>query len=211
MIKNSFEHCFFNGEPFGNYCIFYLKSCKKATPQNERKCLHYRSTQLHTVQEIKAMRKYTRMTWEQWYQLAKEYYQINHDLRVPGRYRTSQGIELGRWIERQRTAYHGSGKYTIDKHQIYALEQIGMEWELRRRTDWDVWYGMAKEFSEQYGHLRVPAGYVVDSFPLGEWIKQQRKFYRSGKLGQERVQRLEKIGMEWYLRKSHGKTEETIR
>ena len=74
------------------------------------------------------MRKYTRMTWEQWYQLAKEYYENYHDLRVPGRYQTSQGVELGRWIERQRTAYHGSGKYTIDKHQIYALEQIGMEW-----------------------------------------------------------------------------------
>ena len=146
------------------------------------------------------MRKYTRMTWEQWYQLAKEYYESYHDLRVPGRYRTPQGIELGRWIERQRTAYHGSGKYTIDKHQIYALEQIGMEWELRRRTDWDTWYTLAQNYYMEYHDLRVPAGYIVESYPLGEWIKQQRKFYRIGKLGAERIEKLEKIGMEWYLR-----------
>lgn len=156
---------------------------------------------------MEAMRKYTRMTWEQWYQLAKEYYENYHDLRVPGRYQTSQGVELGRWIERQRTAYHGSGKYTIDKHQIYALEQIGMEWELRRRTDWSVWYALAKKYYKKNHHLRVPAGYVLDSYPLGEWIKQQRKFYRNGKLSADRIMKLEKIGMEWYLRKSHVKAE----
>ena len=54
-------------------------------------------------------------------------------------------------------------------------------------------------------HLRVPAGYVADSYPLGEWIKQQRKFYRIGKLGADRIKKLEEIGMEWYLRKSRVK------
>ena len=118
---------------------------------------------------MEAMRKYTRMTWEQWYQLAKEYYENYHDLRVPGRYQTSQGVELGRWIERQRTAYHGSGKYTIDKHQIYALEQIGMEWELRRRTDWSVWYALAKKY------------YKAAEKILSEWKIEFGPNYETGK------------------------------
>ncbi|MBS5081817.1 MAG: helicase associated domain-containing protein [Clostridiales bacterium] len=43
--------------------------------------------------------------------LAKDFYISNHHLKVPNYYKTAEGFLLGRWIERQRTAYHQKNNY----------------------------------------------------------------------------------------------------
>ncbi|MGY0071700.1 helicase associated domain-containing protein (plasmid) [Streptomyces sp. QTS137] len=35
------------------------------------------------------------------------------------------------------------------------------------------------------------------NFPLGQWIADNRRFYARGRLDQDRIERLEKLGMVW--------------
>lgn len=67
-------------------------------------------------------RNYTRLSWDDWYRLAKDFYRSNHHLKIPNHYKTSDGYLLGRWIERQRTAYHQKNVYKIDARKIGLLE-----------------------------------------------------------------------------------------
>ncbi|MFD3513940.1 Helicase associated domain protein [Streptomyces sp. NPDC058657] len=60
----------------------------------------------------------------------------------------------------------------------------------------------AKEVAKN-GELKVPYDYVTPAdwapggFPLGTWLKKQRKDYRAGDLAAERVRELEELGVVW--------------
>ena len=79
--------------------------------------------------------KIERMEWEDWYNLAKAYYNHYGNLDVTKRYKTTNGYEynengvaLGSWITIQRSAYKGKGNSKITPEQIELLEDIGIEW-----------------------------------------------------------------------------------
>lgn len=157
--------------------------------------------------KYKKMRTYTQLTWEEWYCEAEKYFLKYGHLRIPGKYKTENGLYVGRWIERQRSAYHGHGKYKIDESEIYRLNQIGMEWEIRDRIGWDGWYKIAQDFKQKNGNINVSSSRIINGKPLGEWLKQQRKYYRSGKLTRERKELLERLGVEWSVKKRLDKTQ----
>ncbi|SMQ21780.1 Type III restriction enzyme, res subunit, partial [Streptomyces sp. Ag82_O1-12] len=69
-------------------------------------------------------------------------------------------------------------------------------------------------YAREYGNLRVPFTYRVPGrddqaveaegwpaslagFPLGQWIADNRRFHARGRLDDDRVQQLEKLGMVW--------------
>lgn len=148
----------------------------------------------------KSKRQYTRQTWDEWYLLAKEYYRINQDLKIPVKYKTEKGYLLGRWIERQRAAYHQKGVYRIDARKIYMLNQIEMVWSLGIRTEWEIWYNYIREYYYEKGNIEIPRNFIYLQLPLGEWISYQRKRYRQGKISQKQQLKLEVLGMKWQLR-----------
>lgn len=140
------------------------------------------------------------LLWEEWLTLAADYAAQYGDLRIPHDYITPCGNKLGRWIERQRTAYKGKGSYKMTADRIAALENLGMEWALEIRTKWDVCYIYAAAYYTDHQHLRIPCDYKTDNgIRLGEWIKQQRKKYRLGMLSEKQISLLGRIGMEWLL------------
>lgn len=49
-------------------------------------------------------------TWDLWYGEACAYYLKHGDLKVPKRYVTETGMQLGVWIQTQRAIYSGTGK-----------------------------------------------------------------------------------------------------
>ena len=61
---------------------------------------------------------------------------------------------------------------------------------------WDERLGQLKAFKEQYGDCSVPSEWG-DNPVLGRWVGTQRRLYKSGKLADERVRRLDEIGFEW--------------
>lgn len=146
-------------------------------------------------------RQYTRLDWDGWYERARMYYEKNHNLRIPTKSKTEDGLLLGRWIERQRMAYHEKGVYRIDDRKIYLLNQIGMEWALGLRMHWNDWYQYCVQYYEKYQNMDIPRAYMEKELPLGEWISYQRKRYKKNKMKAEEISKLEELGINWQIRK----------
>ncbi|MDD4125385.1 MAG: helicase associated domain-containing protein [Eubacteriales bacterium] len=140
-----------------------------------------------------------RTPWEAWYLYAAEYYNTHGDLLIPSEYITPDGVKLGRWINRQRAAYQGKRSYVINADQIEKLNAIRMVWKLEHRDTWENWYRAAKRYKLIYGNLDVPIEYTEGEMCLGNWISEQRKKYRSGKLDKEKTAKLENLGIKWNI------------
>ena len=139
-------------------------------------------------------RSVKKRNWLRDYEQAKNYYAKHGDLRVPSKYVTSEGMRLGTWISTQRNAYRNG---TLSDEQIQLLEQIGMEWN-RDQTKWNAAFLEAQNYKNKFGDLNIPPSFVTESgFRLGSWLNQQRTGYRNGKLLQERIARLESLGISW--------------
>ena len=133
--------------------------------------------------------------WQQYYELAKQYYRDHGNLNINAHYETEGGVRLGTWISQQR--YNRKrGKY-ISEEQIRLLDEIGMSWH-RDKSRWERAYEYAKAYFDAQGGLNPPAGYkAADGFPLGAWVSEQRKKHAVGKLKPMQVRRLEALGITW--------------
>ena len=72
--------------------------------------------------------------------------------------------------------------------------------------DWNDYYLEACAYYKKYGDLRIAKNYVTEEgMNLGSWIQTQRKAYSgkiAGGLSQDKVKKLNQIGMLWSVRKS---------
>lgn len=67
--------------------------------------------------------------WKLNYLIAKEYYRVHGNLRVPKRYVTPDGKNLGIWIQNQRRMYRGkSSNKNLTEERISLLDQLEMIW-----------------------------------------------------------------------------------
>lgn len=139
---------------------------------------------------------YTDLLWEQWYELAKEYYNKNGNLLIERSYKTENGRNLGQWICRQRRAKKTS-QYLLNEEQIKKLDSIGMVWGVRENS-WNSYYDFAKKYYSKNGTINVSQDFILDGITFGRWVAQQRAMYRKGKLKKERIEKLEDLSIEWY-------------
>ena len=155
------------------------------------------------------------MTWEDYYELAKVYYEHNGDLEIPFNFKTingyefdENGIKLGNWINTQRRAYKGNGLYLpLSEDRIIKLLNIGMVFEVNT-SKWMKMYELAKAYYEHNRNLNIPLrfktinGYEFDEngVGLGRWVQKQRQIYNkkatNGSLSEEKVEKLKSIGMD---------------
>lgn len=135
--------------------------------------------------------------WEQNYYAAMKYYREHGNLDVPGHYVDEDGIRLGVWITKMRSArknpnYRGA---ELTRDQIRKLDEIGMIWGSKHDAAWMRAYGEARRYKQRYGNLNIPAVYVTEGgFCLGKWIRHQRDIYQTSLSG-ERKKMLDDIGM----------------
>ena len=131
--------------------------------------------------------------WLRMYRLAKRYYNENGNLTVPYEYE-AEGQKLGLWISTQRDSYkHGR----LKEEQIRLLEAIDMSWD-RFESKWDRAYSFCRRYVLEVGNINeVPKDFAYDEFRPLSWIQVQRNRKKSGKLTQERIRRLEEIGIVW--------------
>lgn len=138
--------------------------------------------------------------WERNYQAAVEFYHANGHLEVPAKYVSENGVRLGAWIAMQRSLRNGRIQRGTPPtaQQIERLDAIGMNWGSRVDAKWEKVYKDARQFYQKHRHLKVPSSYVGSSgVKLGQWLTTQRKRYAAGKLPEDRIRRLEEIGMVW--------------
>lgn len=142
-----------------------------------------------------------RKQWETMFAVAEAYYRENGNLDVPVAYQTADGLNLGKWIRRQRDAYlkGRQGGKPYSEEQARRLERIGMVWELG--DPWEIRYRLAKAYFEAHGDLRMPGDYVAEGIWLGKWLNEQKQIYlgrRPGKqLTEEQISKLEAISISW--------------
>ena len=136
--------------------------------------------------------------WEIGFRHAQEYYITNGDLLVHPNYVCLDGYNLGGWISNQRANCKTADKYRkLDRSQVRRLNDIGMIWSVGDFR-WNEAYKRASEFFKENGHLVIPRHYGQEKdFDLYEWVTSQRNKYRSGDLSEDKIQKLEKIGMDW--------------
>lgn len=133
-------------------------------------------------------------SWNTYYELAKKYYEINGNLRVPPDFEI-EGKKLGSWIIRNR-------QNELSEEKINKLNEIGMIWDARQDS-WDTNYALAKKYYEHYGHLNMKVKFKTSNgidhdekgVALGNWIFHLRQ--RKNELSEERIKQLENIGMIW--------------
>lgn len=146
-------------------------------------------------------KKRKQLGFEDWYEIAKKYYEEHGDLLVPRIYEDEEGHKLGRWIERLRAFHNGNPKIKVALTQtgIVMLEKIGMVCKLESRYPWPEWYLQCRLYYAANGDLLVPKMYKNKQYALGNWIGEQRKKYKKGTLKPEQIEALEKVGMIWEL------------
>jgi len=73
--------------------------------------------------------------WMDKYKLAKAYFEHYGNLGIPYDFKTKNGrdydedgVNLGGWIQTQRSAYKGAGWLKISPERIKLLEDIGINW-----------------------------------------------------------------------------------
>ncbi len=97
-----------------------------------------------------------------------------------------------------------------DRFQIYdevkECRQLFEQLQSQLSHDWNDYYLAACAYYKTYGDLRIAKNYVTEEgMTLGSWIQTQRKAY-FGKIGeglsQDRIEKLNQIGMLWSVRKS---------
>ena len=136
-------------------------------------------------------------SWESRFQLAKAYYDEHGNLDIPSNYIVN-GCRLRNWLSRQKRNAEGRRKSDITPEQIEKLRSIGLLDEMPSSDRiWFSRYELAKAYYAENKHLNIPKDYLVDEFQLGIWLRMQKQKYRKGELSQEKIDLLNKIGIEW--------------
>ena len=115
------------------------------------------------------------------------------NLEIPVDYVTEEGFKLGLWIHNQRAKGKKQEKTDQQQALLSRLDALGMRWS----GVWEENFRQAKSFFDLYHHLNPSRQEPAEGFNLGRWLSHQREQYRAGRLPEERVKRLEAIGMEW--------------
>ncbi len=113
---------------------------------------------------------------------------------VPTRH-VEDGIALGHWVSRQRTAGRLS---RLDPDRSERLAGLpGWTWDLVQGA-WDDAFSRLRRFTEVNGHAAPTADFRADDFNLGAWVNAQRVLRRTQALAQDRARKLEGLpGWQW--------------
>jgi len=100
----------------------------------------------------------------------------------------------------------------LNEQRIKKLESIGIEWKIKDKLTWEQWYALAEEYYNIHGNLKIPNNFEVNGHKVGQWLVNQRHAKNNPKSGrritQEQIERLDKIGMVWNVRKQEREKED---
>jgi len=135
--------------------------------------------------------------WYQSYFKLREFKEANETIEVTSR----DDRSLFAWIKYQRKE---TTKNNLTQDQIKLLEEIGFQWNTRisSKHSWEDKFQKLKEFQESHGHCKVPL--KLDR-QLNSWVDAQRQANKQGRLSQERIDKLESLGVQWIVKSWESK------
>lgn len=125
-------------------------------------------------------------------------YVAAHGTASPPQHAVQDGFPVGVWAhERRREHLKGS----LSPERAAALEALpGWQWNVRR-SRWEAGFRRLKDYADVYGHANPSADATIEDFPLGRWVRDQRRAYSAGRLPQERALALQSLrGWRWRVR-----------
>ena len=144
------------------------------------------------------LRREMEARWEVLCQAAADAAAKEGTLELPRSYTIHGGVPVGKWLELQRQVQAGQRPGRLTAEQAAKLEKLGIRWNHRLETAWEKGFASAQKYRTEHGDLLVPVRYRdKNDFALGEWIVYNRQRYLGGNLTQNRIERLEAIGMVW--------------
>ena len=144
------------------------------------------------------LRREMEARWEVLCQAAADAAAKEGTLELPRSYTIHSGVPVGKWLERQRQVQAGQRPGRLTAEQAAKLEKLGIRWNHRLEAAWEKGFASAQKYRTEHGDLLVPVRYRdKNDFALGEWIVYNRQRYLGGNLTQNRIERLEAIGMVW--------------
>ncbi len=144
------------------------------------------------------LRREMEARWEVLCQAAAEAAAKEGTLELPRSYTIHSGVPVGKWLELQRQVQAGQRPGRLTAEQAAKLEKLGIRWNHRLEAAWEKGFASAQKYRTEHGDLLVPVRYRdKNDFALGEWIVYNRQRYLGGNLTQNRIERLEAIGMVW--------------
>ena len=190
---------------------------------NQRQAYKNNGRRKITEQQIKLLEEigmrfidYKDEKWMQNFELAKAYYEHHGNLEIPQNFKTINGYEydekgssLSAWISNQRQAYR---KGILSIEHIELLKGISLIFENVLDEKWNQSFELAKKYYEHYNNLKIPDSYKTlngyeydeNGIKLGIWIALQRQAFignGTSKLNEERIKKLDSIGMIWLFSK----------
>ena len=129
--------------------------------------------------------------WHQGFSELKQFIEKYGHLEVPITYKTKDGLNLGTWIRTQKANWN-----SLPKDRADLLEQLGFD----PRTDkrWDIGFDHLSAYFEKETNCRVNQHYKTEcGFGLGQWVSDQRKAKKKGKLEPKKIHLLNNIGFTW--------------
>ena len=149
-------------------------------------------TRLDSIGMVWGNRK--EIAWQHGFEAAKKYHDTYGDLLVAGKYVDPEGYPLGQWILKTRQQKLNG---CLKEERIAQLDEIGMVWSIFD-AKWEKAYALAAAYYEENGNLNIPRSYVTAAGErLGVWLANQQWSYPKGKLTEEQIERLNRIGMYW--------------
>ena len=134
------------------------------------------------------------IAWQRRLESAQKYHETHGNLMVPGKYTDPDGYPLGQWIIKTRQQKLNG---RLKEERIAQLDEIGMVWNIFD-AKWEKAYALAAAYYEENGNLNIPCSYVTAAGErLRQWVASQQWAYPKGKLTDEQVERLNRIGMYW--------------
>ena len=144
------------------------------------------------------LRREMEARWEVLCQAAADASAKEGTLELPRSYTIHSGVPVGKWLELQRQVQAGQRPGRLTVEQAAKLEKLGIRWNHRLEAAWEKGFASAQKYRTEHGDLLVPVRYRdKNDFALGEWIVYNRQRYLGGNLTQNRIERLEAIGMVW--------------
>ena len=96
---------------------------------------------------------------------------------------------IGPWVNNLRNAKK-EGK--LSKQRVSLLEKINFEWKPYEK-EWEENYKLLAQHFEDQGNAQITLNHPL----LGAWVGAQRRARKEGKISEERLNLLNKIGFVW--------------
>lgn len=184
---------------------FYLKNKHTNIPQkfsdnptlgrwvNNQRTLYKRGKlneyKIEKLNELNFIWDVQEASWNNFIEKFKQFCNEHKHGNVPQRY--SKDLSLGTWVSNQRKQRK---KGMLSDEKIEILDNLGFIWEPQEES-WMNYFNTLKEYIKVHGDIHVKRKRVEESFY--HWVLTQRRFYKMGKLSEQKIELLNSVGFKW--------------